>query len=123
MEKVKITGVKDGKELTVECSRKNVSEDWKMLFNGKTDDELQIELEVLTDEHHPYGGTFYPDNGRSIFYLMAAFESYFFDFPPDMVDVDFRSDEVMESDAEKNFQNIKKPIDKSKNIWYYKVVP
>lgn len=100
MEKVRITGVKDGKELLVECSRKNASEDWKMLFNGKTDGGLQVELEVLAGEHHPYGGTYYPDDGKSIFYLMAAFESYFFDFPPDMVDIDFKSDEKMDSDKE-----------------------
>lgn len=71
---VKVIGKKNGKEVTVECIKRDG--EWFYSFNGKDDSRLAAEIRDLLMDSHPIMGTYWPVCEAL---KIAAVFPYFFD--------------------------------------------
>lgn len=78
--KITAKGQRNGKTLTVDAETVADTNIWRYRFNGKNDYELEAELDMVAEERHPIGGTYYPNPGSGLYVISAL--SWFFDKQP-----------------------------------------
>lgn len=87
---IKAKGKKDGKNLSVEYNN------GKFTFNGKADDILNAELDILLKSGLPIFGTYISDDTQDEINIVGKLREYFFDN-----EADVKSDPEIIGDWEK----------------------